>query len=190
MVRPGRDRLGGRVEVDETFIGGLDEGRRGRPRTGTHKATIVIAAEEDGNGIGRIRMRRIQRASAEILQRFISDSIEPGSVVRTDGWIGYAGTELKGYTHQVHLMKDDSEHMPRVHRVASLLKRWLMGTHQGGVSREHLDYYLDEFAFRFNRRKSQYRGKLFFRLIEQAVAVEPAPYRTIIKHVRNPHHNQ
>jgi transposase-like protein len=188
MVRPGRDRLAGRVEVDETYIGGLDEGHRGRPGADSSKATVVIAAEEDGRGIGRIRMRRIEAASAELLHRFIGDSVEPASVIHTDGWKGYAGIKLKGYGHEIDFMKSDNKLLPRVHRAASLLKRWLLGTHQGGVSREHLDYYLDEFTFRFNRRKSQYRGKLFFRLLEQAVAVEPAPYRTIIKHVRDRHH--
>ena len=188
MVRPGRDRLAGRVEVDETYLGGLDEGRKGRPGADSHKATVVIAAEEDGKGIGRIRMRRIQAASADLLGGFIADSVEPTSVIHTDGWNGYAALPSKGYRHEVDLMKNDNTLLPRVHRVASLLKRWLLGTHQGGVSREHLDYYLDEFTFRFNRRKSKYRGKLFARLLEQAVAVEPAPYRTIIKHVRSTNH--
>ncbi len=186
MVRPGRDRVSGRVEVDETYIGGPEEGVPGR--AAADKALVIIAAQEDGHGIARIRMRRIPDASAESLEGFVEDSVEPGSVVHTDGWQGYRGVEKKGYRHEVTVLKGRkktaSELLPRVHRVVSLLKRWLLGTHQGAVSPEHLDYYLDEFTFRFNRRASRYRGKLFYRLLQQAVAVGPAPYRTLVKHVR------
>ncbi len=183
MVRPGRDRLTGRIEVDETYLGGVEEGVRGRQTDS--KALIAVAAQEDGRGIGRIRMRRILDASAESLMPFVEEAIVPGSEVHTDGWRGYLPLEEKGYVHQVTLLRgrkeSPSELMPRVHRVVSLLKRWLLGTHQGAVSHEHLDYYLDEFTFRFSRRKSRSRGKLFFRLVQQAVAVEPAPYKSMIK---------
>ncbi len=186
MVRPGRDRLSGKVEVDEAYVGGLEEGAWGR-QTET-KALVVVAAQEEGKGMGRIRMRRIRDASAESLVPFVIDSVEPGSMVHTDGWQGYAPLGTKGYIHQVTFLKGEqkspSELMPRVHRVISLLKRWLLGTHQGAVSLEHLDYYLDEFTFRFNRRKSRSRGKLFFRLVEQAVAVEPTTYSSIVKSAR------
>jgi transposase-like protein len=184
MVRPGRDRLTGRIEVDETFTAGLDEGTRGRHAG--RKALLVIAAQEDGPGIGRIRMRRILDASAESLMPFIKEAIEPGSIIHTDGWLGYLPVEAAGYEHEVTLLKGKkkkaaSELMPRVHRVASLLKRWLMGTHQGAVAQEHLDYYLDEFTFRFNRRRSANRGKLFYRLVQQAVAIDPVPYKSIVR---------
>lgn len=186
MVRPGRDRLSGRVEVDETYVGGEEEGVGGREIAA--KALVVIAAQEDGRGTGRIRMRQIPEPSASKLHSFIVDSIESGSVVHTDGWSGYKGLETKGYVHEVTvigLRKElASELLPRVHRVASLLKRWLMGTHQGAVSNEHLDYYLDEFTFRFNRRRSGHRGKLFYRLVQQAVAVDPLPYKDLITHTR------
>jgi len=188
MVRPGRDRLSGRVEVDETYLGGLEEGVRGRQ---THtKALVVVAAQEDGKGIGKIRMRRVQNASAASLHPFVVDSVEPNSVIHTDGWDGYRGLGKKGYRHEVTVLRGEeesaSELLPRVHRVVSLLKRWLMGTHQGAVSHEHLDYYLDEFTFRFNRRNSRSRGKLFYRLLQQAMAVGPRPYSQIIKHTRGP----
>jgi len=183
MVRPGRDRLTGRIEIDETFVGGLEEGVRGR-QTET-KALVVIAVEEGDTGIGRIRMRRIADASAESLESFIAENIELGSVIHTDGWPSYGGVAAKGYTHQVtvltHKKQSASELLPLVHLVASLLKRWLLGTHQGAVSCEHLDYYLDEFTFRFNRRNSKSRGKLFYRLVQQAVAVEPVPYKAIVR---------
>lgn len=182
MVRPGRDLLTGRVEVDECYVGGLEEGLPGR--LNLEKALVVVAAQEDGPGIGRIRMRQIIDASAESLVPFVQDSVALGSVIHTDGWAGYLPLEGKGYPHDVTLVtgrkKTASELLPRVHRVISLLKRWLMGTHQGAVSRKHLDYYLDEFTFRFNRRRSKSRGKLFFRLVQQAVAVEPIPLHRIL----------
>ena len=183
MVRPGRDKLAGRVEVDETYWGAPESGRHGR-RLGK-KALIVIAAQENGKGIGRIRMQMVKDAKAESLHGFIVDSIEPGSVVHTDGWQGYAGLEKKGYKREVteiaNAKGSASDLMPRVHRVASLLKRWFIGTHQGSVSHEHLQGYLNEFTFRFNRRTSRNRGMLFLRLIEQAAQVCPAPYETLNK---------
>lgn len=189
MVRPGRERLSGRVEVDETYLGGSEEGVRGRQTE--RKALIVVAAEEKGGRrIGRIRMRRVEDASADSLHPFVCDSVEPGSVLHTDGWGGYAGLDKKGYKHDVTVLasrtESASELLPRVHRVISLLKRWLGATHQGAVSHEHLDYYLDEFTFRFNRRNSRYRGKLFYRLLQNAVAIEPTPLKAMVKHARGP----
>jgi transposase-like protein len=182
MVRPGRDRLTGRVEVDECYVGGLEEGLPGR--LNLDKALVVVAAQEDGPGIGRIRMRQIIDASAESLVPFVQDSVEPGSIIHTDGWSGYLPLEKKGYDHVVTILKRKkktaSQLLPRVHQVIALLKRWLMGTHQGAVSHKHLDYYLDEFTFRFNRRRSKSRGKLFFRLVQQAVAIEPVPLDQIL----------
>lgn len=194
MVRPGRDRLAGRVEVDETYLGARKEGRPGR---GGGKPLIVIAAQEDGPKIGRVRMARVPDASAKSLHAFVIEAIEPGSLVHTDGWAGYAGLGAKGYRHQataqgrLDLPGAEEDLLPRVHRVVSLLKRWLMGTHHGAVSPEQLDYYLDEFTFRFNRRTSQYRGKLFYRLVQQAAQVGPAPWDTLAKGLRGrqPHHD-
>src|SRR5215831_13287657 len=192
MVRPGRDLLTGRVEVDECCVGGLEEDLPGR--LNLEKALVVVAAQEDGPGIGRIRMRQIVDASAESLMPFIQESVAPGSVIHTNGWLGYSPLVRNGYEHEITFLKrkkkTPSELMPRVHRVISLLKRWLMGTHQGAVSHKHLDYYLDEFTFRFNRRRSKSRGKLFFRLVQQAVTVDaftryqivhPKPARTMGK---------
>jgi transposase-like protein len=182
MVRPGRDCLAGAIEVDETYVGGPEEGKRGR-QTET-KAIVAVAAEKSGRGIGRIRLRRVKDLSADSLLPFVQGAVVPGTVVHTDGWSGYSGLAAAGYQHQVTVISDgcDPAHevMPRVHTVASLLKRWLIGTHQGGIQHRQLDYYLDEFTFRFNRRRSQARGLLFHRLAQQAVAVGPAPYHTII----------
>jgi len=180
MVRPGRDRLRSVVEVDETYWGTKESGVIGRQTE--DKALIIVAAEEDGKGIGRIRLRRISDLTSASLHGFIRQSVEPGSMVRTDGLNAYLG--LEGYIHdrQVQRRQPEGERLlPRVHRVVSLLKRWLLGTHQGAIGHDHLDYYLDEFTFRFNRRKSRSRGKLFYRLTQQAVQVVPAPFATLVK---------
>jgi transposase-like protein len=185
MVRPDRDGLSGWVEVDETLVGGLEEGVAGRQTESKVLVLVVIAAQADGPGIGRIRMRMIEDASADSLHPFVQDCIEPGSTIHTDGWQGYAGLERKGYQREITVLrgrrKEASKLMPRVHRVASLLKRWILGTHQGAVAHQHLPYYLDEFTFRFNRRRSKSRGKLFFRLMQQAVHTPPATYDTMVK---------
>ena len=188
MVRPGRDRLHGLVQVDETHWGAREEGHKGR--TLGNKALILVAVERDGHKLGRIRMRRAPDASAHSLHGFIADSVEPGSVVQTDGFRGYQGLSDKGYVHQpgkqgrLDIPGAEEDLLPDVHRVISLVKRWLLGTHQGAISSHHLDYYLDEFTFRFNRRASHYRGKLFYRLVQQAAQVDPAPYQSLVRHVR------
>jgi len=182
MVRPGRELLNGRVEVDECYIGAPEEEMRGRGSS--DKALVVVAVEENGSRIGRIRFRQIPNASATNLNRFLLESVAPGSVVHTDGWKGYRKVGSLGFEHEVTVLRGRKEEasalLPRVHLVISLLKRWLMGTHQGAVSHKHLDYYLDEFTFRFNRRKSMNRGKLFYRLVQQAVAIEPVPLDKIL----------
>ena len=188
MVRPGRDRLKGWIEVDETMVGGLEEGVAGRQTES--KVLVVIAAEADGPGIGRIRMQVIEDASAASLHPFVENCVEPGSLLHTDGWQGYTGLDKKGYQREVTVLrgrrKEASTLMPRVHRIAGLLKRWLLGTHQGAVAPQHLPYYLDEFTFRFNRRKSKSRGKLFFRLMQQAVSTSPHTYDTLIARSKPP----
>ena len=175
MVRPGRDRLSGRVEVDETFVGGEIIGRRGR--SGVGKRLVAIAVQAKGQGMGRIRMNCVPDASKASLHGFIQQTIEPGSTVHTDGWDSYKGLSAIGYAHEISVLKGQgpaaaTELLPRVHLVASLLKRWLLGTHQGAVRPEHLEYYLDEFTFRFNRRSSASRGLLFYRLVQQALSVD------------------
>jgi transposase-like protein len=180
MVRPGRDRLRGCVEADETYVGGVEEGVHGRE---THEKSIVVMAVEvlSPKGFGRVRMRRIPDVSGDSLISFVCDAVEPGAVVRTDGWSGYNDLPKHGYTHKKVILSNtgDPAHvsMPGVHQVASLLKRWLLGTHQGSVTPAHLDAYLDEFTFRFNRRHSHRRGLLFYRLLEHAVVTAPTRYR-------------
>jgi transposase-like protein len=176
MVRAHRAQLTGRVEVDETFVGGEAIGNRGR--SGAGKRLVAIAVEENGPRLGRIRMHFIPDASKASLHAFVRQTIAPGSLVHTDGWDSYKGLAQLGYKHQISALKGRGKSaatqlLPRVHLVASLLKRWLLGTLQGSVSPQHLAFYLDEFTFRFNRRSSKSRGLLFYRLLQQAVAVDP-----------------
>jgi len=182
MVRPWRDRLRGHIELDEAYIGGPEEGLRGRKIE--NKSLVLVAVEREGRHWARTRMRVVDNLCAETILPFIRDSIEPGSVIRTDGWSSYLSLASEEYVHDRAVQRTSkesaSELLPGVHRVISLLKRWLLGTHQGAVSQQHLGYYLDEFAFRFNRRKSHHRGKLFYRLMQQAVAIEATPYRKIV----------
>lgn len=179
MVRPGRDRLSGVVEVDETYIGGKKPGKRGRGAAG--KALVLIMAQEDKNRIGRIRLRQVPDASEDSLGLAIQEAVESGSTVFTDGWSSYGGLPRLGYRHQV--VRDTADVgenlLPLAHRVAGLLKRWLLGTYHGAVRDYHLDYYLDEYTFRFNRRTSRSRGKLFYRLVQQATAIDPTPIKKI-----------
>lgn len=180
MVRSGRDRLSGVVEVDETYWGAEETGLVGR--LSVNKAIIAVAVEEDGRKIGRVRLQTIPDLTQASLHGFIAASVEPGSTVRSDGFKSYLG--LDGYIHRRHLqteLPEDEHVLPRVHRVIGLLKRWMMGTHQGAVSAEHLDDYLNEFTFRFNRRTSASRGKLFYRLAQQAVQIKPVPFAELVK---------
>lgn len=176
MVRPGREPLTEEVEVDESYVGGVAKGE-GKRHLGENKALVAIAAEVRGRGIGRIRLHRLPDASGKSLVSFVRRTVAPGAVVITDGWTAYPGLTQHGYTHRPRVVSGSGQTastlLPRVHRVAALLKRWLLGIHQGAVSREHLDAYLDEFTFRFNRRTSRWRGKLFYRLVQQAVQVPP-----------------
>ena len=180
MVRPGRDRLAGSVEVDEVYIGGERLGKRGRGAAG--KTLVLVVAEADGSRIGRIRLTRVANASAAVLMPAVGASVEAGAQVLTDGWEAYAGLVSKGYDHQVVRKTSivGENLLPRANRVACLLQRWLMGTHQGAVAHSHLDYYLDEFTFRFNRRRSRSRGLLFYRLVEQALAIGPVRGRDLV----------
>jgi hypothetical protein len=182
MVRPGRDQLTGTIEVDETYVGGVGVKVRGR---GAKRKTIVaIAAEVRGRSPGRIRMSVIPDVSAISLHEFVSNNVTKGAEIRTDGWKGYNGIETMGYRHIVTNISDSGNPahvvMPRVHRVASLLDRWWLGIHQGAIRPSHLDYYLDEFTFRFNRRTSRARGLLFYRLMEQAVDCAPVSRQMIV----------
>ena len=195
MVRPDRDLLCGTVEVDETFLAlsrkATAKPKRASPKAHNHNHLVAVAVAieiHDPKGFGRIRLRRIPGPTIEALVPFVRENIAPGSTVRTDGSAIYASLKDIGFKHDPHVMLGSKvpahEPLPGVHRIAALLKRWLLGTHQGAVDPRHVDYYLDEFTFRFNRRTSRSRGLLFYRLIKQSVLAAPATYANI----RDNHH--
>jgi len=184
MVRPNRTKLVGEVEVDETYIGGSGKGgKRGR---GADKKYIVVIAVElhEPKGFGRVRMRHVPDVAAASLIPFICDVVETGSLVCTDGYSAYNSLSSHGYRHNKLILSESESpahvSMPAVHLVASLLKRWLLGTHQGAVREVHLQAYLEEYAFRFNRRNSYQRGLLFYRLLQQIVVTAPETYKKIV----------
>jgi transposase-like protein len=183
MVRPGRDRLRGLVEADETWVGGVEPWTHGRDSE--TKSLVAIAVEiKQPKGLGRVRMQRVAAIRKEHLIPFITAAVQPGATVHTDGNQAYWSVPDHGYQHKKTVLsrQPDPAHVvtPGVHRVASLLKRWLLGTHQGSASPDHLDAHLNEFTFRFNRRTSRRRGLLFHRLLEQAATTDPITYRSLI----------
>ena len=187
MIRPGRELLTGRAEVDETFLGGERPGVRGRGALG--KTLVVIAVElHEPRGYGRARMSVIPNAEAKTLRKFLINTVEPGSTVVTDGWVSYPAACRDWFVHEPHPVagsgRQANELLPAVHRVASLCKRWLLGTHQGGVEPDHLQSSLEEFCFRFNRRHSRARGLLFYRLMQHAADAPPLTYRQLVSDPR------
>jgi transposase-like protein len=182
MVRPGRDLLSGEVEADETFLGGAEDGVRGRQTV--RRAIVVVLVEKlPGGGYGRVRLVRVKDASSASLHPAIQANVASGTTLTTDFWPGYLGLDKNGYAHKrVNIKRSGqtgSDLLPGVHLVASHLDRWWLGTHHGAMRWRHLDAYLDEFVFRFNRRGSRARGLLFHRLMEGAVATDHAPLRDI-----------
>jgi len=184
MVNPNRTKLSGTVEVDETYNGGEEnDGKRGRGTS--NKSLVVIAVEllEGKNQLGRVRMKVVPDATKKSLQGFIKENVEMGSTVITDGWSSYASLGKEGYAHVIPKkfeVADEKNILPHVHMIVSLLKRWLLGTHQGAVGETHLQAYLDEYVFRFNRRKSNKRGLLFYRLLECAMQVPPTTLKDLL----------
>jgi transposase-like protein len=182
MGRTSTDLLSGDVEVDETFFGGPEPGRSGRGALG--KTMVAVAVERRGSALGRCRMAVIEDAGWRSLRPFLVDHVSAGATVVTDGWPAYYKATEDRYAHERHVILNSGSEahdlLPGVHRVASLTKRWLLGTHQGGVKPGHLPAYLDEFTFRFNRRRSRSRGLLFYRLLSGAVAARPRTYRSLV----------
>ena len=183
MVRPGRDLLSGTVEVDEVYVGGLQRDNSSRRA----KACVLVAAEVRGKVVGRIRLQRIPDDSEPNIVKGVRRVVAPGSRLVTDGAWAYRALVPYGYQHDRVVQGDKSRReldlmrpLPKVHRVAALLKRWLLGTYQGRASGEKIDHYLEEFCFRFNRRHSEQRGMLFYRLVQQCVDVAPTDYAAII----------
>lgn len=181
MILSDREKLSGEIEVDETLVGGKKSGKRGRGAEG--KVLVLIAVEVKEYGTGRVRLALIPDASRKSLNQFIKDNIAKNSTITTDGWKGYVDINKMKYKHEISqntILSDDEKILPNAHRIASLLKRWLLGTHQNYITKIHLPYYLDEFVFRHNRRKSKSRGLLFYTLIKQAVSKKPIEYSKLI----------
>ncbi len=170
------------VEVDETYFGGEEPGLRGGRAKGKKSLVAIAVERREPKGLGRCRMAVLAHASTDSLQAFLTDHVQKGSTVVTDGWAPYRKATSDRYTHQRHVAggPQAAELLPGVHRVASLAKRWLLGTHQGSADDAHLASYLGEFVFRFNRRRSRSRGMVFYRVLELAVAHEPVRYRDLV----------
>jgi transposase-like protein len=184
MVRPDRDLLSGVVELDEVFVGNESRGRAGGVKDNT--AVMVAVESLPSRKLGRVRLELAETARSSNLVGFAMRVIEEGSTIKTDGAINLKRLSGLGYQHQRFVGTDSAEpahvNLPGVHMVGSLLKRWLTGTLHYAVSQEHLAYYLDEYTFRFNRRASNSRGLLFYRLLQQAVNTDPHP----LAELRNP----
>jgi IS1 family transposase len=192
MVRPNREPLAGKVEVDELYLGGKYKGTGRGPGLGMtlgSKSMIAAAVEVRGKGMGRLRLRVIPRRSHDHLTRFVKQVVAPGATIMTDGWFPYTHLVDSGYIHEPHAIQgahaEGASVLPRIHRVSALLKRWFLGILQGRASKQQLPHYLEEFAFRFNRRHSRHRGQLFYRLVQQSSSTEPYP----INRLRNPHNS-
>ena len=189
MVRSGRDRLKGEVEVDETMVGGHQSNTiNTNPKSNKHM--VMIAAEKIGKKTGRIRMKLVHESGIFELMAGVEEMVEPGSLVETDGWHAYRQLPSRGYRHKRVVAKTVAGDalLPGLHRVASLFKRWLKGTHHGRYERKHLQRYLDEFVFRFNRRTSLSRGLLFQRLLENSIQKQAPRYREIVREPEKPHY--
>jgi transposase-like protein len=186
-VQPGREPLTARVEADETYVGGAEPGKPGRGAAGK---TVVAGAVESGRGrargrrLGRLRLAALADAKALSLEGFLAANLAKPAAVATDGWTGYGGLAAAGYRHEpVNLSAswgDAALRLPAIHLVFSLAKRWLLGTHHGAVSKKHLQAYLDEFVFRFNRRTARSISHRFARVVEHAVQLPPTTYRALV----------
>lgn len=176
MIRPGREQLSDDVEVDETLIGGVTPGKHERQA----KNIVIIAAEIRGKGIGRVRLAKLPNDDSGPIVGFVKKTVAKGSLIVSDGAWAYRALAEEGYRHR-RIPRAGSKELPRVHRIAALLKRWLLGTFQGRVSDKQLQPYLDEFAFRFNRRNSALRGQLFYRLLQQCAGNPHTSYRVMIQ---------
>ena len=181
MVRPDRELLEGVVELDQSFLGGKSRGRQG---ASSAKAPITIAVERLPSGrLGRVRLDLAGLPGGMDMIEFAREVVAPGAAIHTDGARVFTRLTEHGYLHHPtpgYLAVDLDAVMPGPHLVASLLKRWTAGTLHYRISRQHLPYYLDEFTFRFNRRKSNARGLLFYRLLQQAVDTDPHPLKELI----------
>lgn len=182
MVAPERSRLRGAVEVDEFYVGGIEQGRGAGRKSDSSKAIVVAAVELRGQGSGRLRLGVVPDLSNTNLCGFVEEAVEPGAVVHTDAWQGYRRLDRLGYDHRPSSQRPAAPGewlLPRAHRSISNLKAWLHGTHRD-VSRVHLQVYLDEFVFRHNRRRTPMAA--FQTLLGLGAHRPPTTYREITGH--------
>ena len=184
MVDPRRLKLSGNIEVDEAWVGGKKHGFGSKGSK--ENPIVVVAIEFNEKSLGRLRMEHIELNTTFLLTRFIENNIEQDSHLYTDEWSGYKSIQTRGYKHTATASSRavDNNVLPRVHLVIALLKTWLQGTHHGRIERKHLQAYLDEFVFRFNRRNSASRGLLFKRLLESAIYGAGPTYEKITRKVK------
>ena len=185
MIRAGREPLFGKIEIDEAFLGDDERVERGRGTASKAKVVVAVEVRADGRGIlGRVRLKHVPNVAQADLVPFVVENVVPGSIIITDGAEGYAPLYDHGFDHIARVIGSDTKRavklLPNVHRVISLLKRWLLGTHQGAVSAKHLQHYLDEFAFRHNRRKVRHVGKIFYRMLQGASTTTVTPYWRLV----------
>ena len=195
MVRSEREKLSGIVEIDELYIGGvLEGGKRGRGSENKYPVIIAVQLEqlsENPNraslrdySLAKIRLKNVPNVSKEEWHTFIKENIEKGSILIRDDWTGYAGIDDEGYTSEITKTskgKTEDDMLPHAHLAISLIKRWILGTYQGSVDEAHLQTYLEEYTFRFNRKSSHNRGWLFYRMVQGAMSTVPHPYEDLIR---------
>jgi len=195
MVRSDREKLSGVVEVDEEYIGGvLEDGKKGRGSENKQLVVVAVQLEKiPGNNpnrpllrdyrLAKIRAKHIPNASKIELHNFIKENIEKGSTIIRDGWAGYSGIDDEGYHSEIIKMSEatsEEEKLPHIHLAISLIKRWILGTYQGNIDENNLQIYLEEYAFRFNRKTSHNRGWLFYRMVQGALSTRPHPYESLL----------
>src|SRR3954453_12976646 len=182
LVRPGRERLTGVVEVDETYMGGEEPGLRGGRAKGKKLLVGIAVERHQPRGLGRCRMAVLPDAKTDTPRAFLADHVEEGATVITDGWQPYRAATAGRYVHQRQpgAGREANTTLPGVHRVASLAKRWLLDPPQVSADHAPLPIPLDEFVFRFNRRRSRRRGLVFYRVLDLAVAHQPLRYRDLV----------
>jgi transposase-like protein len=195
MIRSEREKLSGVVEVDEGYIGGvLEGGKRGRGSENKQLVAIAVQLEKiPGDNpnrptlrdyrLSKIRAKHIPNASKPELHSFIKENIASGSTIIRDGWAGYSGIDDEGYCSEVIKVSKattEEEKLPHVHLAISLINRWILGTYQGNIDEYNLQTYLEEFAFRFNRKTSHCRGWLFYRMVQGVLSTKPHPYENLL----------
>jgi transposase-like protein len=175
-----RKKLSGKVEIDEFYLGGKKKGKQGRGSENKHKVVIAvekIKGKKEGF-IGRIRLKVVDACSSEELTKFVKENVNEDAEIYTDKWTGYGKLKANGYKHSAEIISDYDIEYKGLHNTVSLIKRWILGTFQGRTSKEHIQWYLEEYIFRFNRRFWGV-GNKFERALNLALVHKPLTYKCI-----------